>query len=357
MGLECVRAKMRVIVAGYYGFGNGGDEALLLSVLQMLPAKAEPIVLSQRPLHTEQQYGVKAIDRWNGWQVLRLLRSADVFIWGGGSLMQDSSSWRNPLYYGGLMGLAQLLGLRTVAWAQGIGPLQWRWTRWLARHCLQGCTAVSVRDRASAALLDRWNISYTLAPDPVWALAAKDYSSTWPELAIAIVLRTHPLLTCERLAVLQQALVQLQVATKAHLVLMPFQSSDLGIAQQLHAAMSSTAQIVCVDDPRQLKGALRQVELAIAMRLHGLILAAAEGVPVFGLSYDPKVTQLLEEQNLPGYELSDLPTDPAEIARNWLAQFGQQGLDGERREALQQRALLHQQVLERVCSASSVSDE
>ena len=37
--------------------------------------------------------------------------------------MQDASSSLNPVYYGGLMLLAQMMGLKTVAWAQGIGPL------------------------------------------------------------------------------------------------------------------------------------------------------------------------------------------------------------------------------------------
>ena len=35
----------KAILCGYYGLGNAGDEALLLSLLQMLPPNIQPIVL------------------------------------------------------------------------------------------------------------------------------------------------------------------------------------------------------------------------------------------------------------------------------------------------------------------------
>ena len=35
--------KMRVLLSGYYGKGNGGDEALLATLLQMLPLDVTPV--------------------------------------------------------------------------------------------------------------------------------------------------------------------------------------------------------------------------------------------------------------------------------------------------------------------------
>jgi polysaccharide pyruvyl transferase CsaB len=110
---------MRAILCGYYGKGNGGDEALLATLLQMLPAHVEPVVLSGNPAETRDRHQVEACDRMSAFEVLRAFDSADAFIWGGGSLMQDATSALNPIYYGGLMGLAQQRGLRTIAWAQG----------------------------------------------------------------------------------------------------------------------------------------------------------------------------------------------------------------------------------------------
>ena len=138
---------MRAVLCGYYGMGNAGDEALLASLLQMLPQAVKPIVLSGDPEETYARYGVRAVPR-KSLRVLPALRSADAFIWGGGSLMQDATSALNPLYYGGLMGIAHGLGLRTIAWAQGIGPLRRSLTQELARRSFGGCTRINKIGRA-----------------------------------------------------------------------------------------------------------------------------------------------------------------------------------------------------------------
>lgn len=340
---------MRVVLAGYYGFGNGGDEALLTSALQMLPAEAEAIVLSPVPAQTSETHGVASINRWDGLGIQRLLRHSTAFVWGGGSLMQDGTSWRNPLYYGGLMGLAQQFGLKTIAWAQGIGPLQRSWTRWITRQCLQRCTAVSVRDRGSSQLLSDWQIPHILAPDPVWALAASELSdpvNLGQSDAIAVALRSHPLLTDKRLDILSQALGQLQAETQARMVLVPFQPrSDLAIARRLHQQLGEASQILDIADPRQLKGVLSQTRLTIAMRFHGLVMAAAEGVPIFGLSYDPKVARLLEALEAPGWDLADLPSNPQDVCRTWRKCYEERrALDASQLSAWKERALQHQQV-------------
>ncbi|MGK7907517.1 MAG: polysaccharide pyruvyl transferase CsaB [Synechococcus sp.] len=332
---------MRVVVVGYYGFGNSGDEALLLTLLQQLPAEAQPVVLSNDPVYTAEKYGIEARDRWDLRQLSGLFSNADAFVWGGGSLLQDSSSWRNPLYYGGLMQLAQWSGLATIAWAQGIGPLQRGWTRWLAKKCLKGCTAVSVRDRSSSQLLSQWNVPHTLAPDPVWGLEGAPFQPCWSTPAIAVVIRQHPLLTAERLKVLQQALDIFHTSTSAHLLLVPFQDTDIELSDRLAGMLTCPSQLVRIPDPRQLKTAFASVELTIAMRLHGLILAAAGGRAVFGLSYDPKVTRLLVEEGMPGCELGELPTDARQLAAAWLEHYQQPGLSPEHLQQLRDRAKQH----------------
>ena len=117
-------SSTRAVLCGYYGMGNAGDEALLLSLLQMLPDFVEPIVLSGNPQATKKSYGVTSCDRKSTFTLLKALGQSDVFIWGGGSLMQDATSMASPIYYAGLMALAQQRGLKTIAWAQGVGPLK-----------------------------------------------------------------------------------------------------------------------------------------------------------------------------------------------------------------------------------------
>ena len=346
--------------------GNGGDEALLYTLLSMMPSHVTPIVLSGDPEYTTQLYGVMAYPRKDIVQVVNVLRQADAFIWGGGSLMQDATSALNPLYYGGLMLLAQRLGLKTIAWGQGIGPLRRSLTRWLTRHCLSHCTAVSVRDSKSLSLVKEWNITATLAPDPVWAMPdemahteeIKETHRGASNQSVAVVLRPHPLLTQQRLDHLTEALIQFQQTTQAHILLVPFQPvSDGAIATHLQSQLPGSSEVVEQTDPRELHKVFSRVKMAIAMRLHGAIMAVASGCQCWAISYDPKVTQLMSDLNLPGWKLDQLP-NARPMAQAWIDYYqqvrcqhlGPKGgaMDKGKIMALSDRARLHQDILHAV---------
>jgi polysaccharide pyruvyl transferase CsaB len=340
---------MRALLSGYYGKGNNGDEALLATLLQMLPSHVTPVVLSGNPEETRDRYNVETYNRMAMLPVLQALRSCDAFIWGGGSLIQDVTSTVSPLYYGGLMTLAQTMGLKTIAWAQGIGPLLRPQTRWLAKHNFVKCTKVSVRDRASAALLSEWQIPYILAPDPVWALEGKPVPGLWdlPAPRVAVTLRSHPQLTPQRLANLTKALVDFQTATQAFILLLPFQKSeDLGIAQAIQPHLADVSKVLCLEDPQLLKGVYRGVEMTIGMRLHSLIMAASEGCRCFALSYDPKVNRLMEDLAMPGWDLVNLPDNPNIISKTWIEHYANgEPLLSEQIQSLVDRALMHRELL------------
>ena len=91
----------KVVLSGYYGFNNSGDETILYAMITMF-RKIEPsleiTVLSNEPEKTAKQYGVEAVNRWKWGQVFRAVSGCDLFISGGGSLLQDVSK-NSPLYY------------------------------------------------------------------------------------------------------------------------------------------------------------------------------------------------------------------------------------------------------------------
>jgi polysaccharide pyruvyl transferase CsaB len=352
--LQAPLTQKKALLCGYYGMGNAGDEALMVALIQMLPAHITPIVLSKHPQQTRDRYGVEAFDRWQGRELWQAFQQADIFIWGGGSLMQDTSSALSPLYYAGLMKLAQLQGLTTIAWAQGLGPLKKSYNRWITRHVLTHCDAVTVRDRASADLLDRWQIPYQLAPDPVWALtglaSAEQTLADLPRPWIAVNLRQHRTLSPIDINTLGQALQQLQEKTQGSLFFLPFQASlDLAIAQQLQPNIVNS-RILQIEDPQILKGLFRTMDLAIAMRLHAVIMATSEGCRCFALSYDPKVSQVRQTLELAGWELTEAALPNADtLCDQWLTQLHQtQGLAADRSQDLIQAALQHRDLLERV---------
>nr|WP_277875256.1 polysaccharide pyruvyl transferase CsaB [Alkalinema sp. FACHB-956] len=343
-------------MCGYYGMGNAGDEALLVSLLQMLPEHITPVVLSKDPHQTYDRYGVEAYDRWKLGEILKAYEGARYFIWGGGSLMQDTSSAISPLYYAGLMKLAQLMGLQTIAWAQGLGPLHKSYNRWMTRHVLKRCQAVSVRDLGSAGLLSRWQIPHTLAPDPVWAMTPRQ-SPTFDRLTqglprpwVAVNVRQHATLTEPWLELLIQALQQFQQKARVSFVFLPFQQSlDWALAQRLQTQFPDSP-IVLLEDPQQVKGIFQKVDLTIAMRLHAVIMAAAEDCRCYALSYDPKVSQVMQALHLPGQELGQLSSDPEvlvqKIVQEWLDLLGAKTWAAQSyRENLIQQAIVHREIL------------
>ncbi len=339
----------RVFLCGYYGYGNAGDEALLATLLAQLPSCFTPVVLSGNPPATAHLYGVATCDRRRWGQVLHALRRSEVFIWGGGSLIQDVTSWRSPLYYLGLMTLAQQLGCRTVAWAQGIGPLRSPFYRWWLRQLLRRCVAVTVRDSGSAALLRQWQIPHQQGADPVWFMesAAAPGFSKRPLPTIAVSLRPHPSLTPERLSLLARALHLWQEQAGVEILLLPFQpQQDLPLAEAISQTLvPSQTRLLCLEDPRQIKGILAQVQGAIAMRLHALIMAASVGCPCFALSYDPKVSHLMTDTGMAGCELTALPDSPHTLVQHWQQSCQTPQISSDNFSYLNS-AKVHQRVLE-----------
>ncbi len=332
----------RLALCGYYGAGNGGDEALLATLLQLLPSETEPVVLSNDPPQTERLHGVAAIPNKALGTVRATLRQCDGLVLGGGSLFQDASSWRNPFYYGGVVAIAQTLGRPVWAWAQGVGPLSRPWSRGVARIALTRCDRRSVRDRDSWQQLQNWGLASLVAPDPVWALTAEPFPADWPRPCVAVVLRSHRRLTPAWQEAIVTALRLWQATDGIHVLWVPFQPQlDGPLMAQLQAQVPGSA-IQTSENPRQLKGLFAQVDMAIAMRLHGAIMALAEGTPCWPLSYDPKVTVLARELHLPAGDLQDTPPPPETLVGVWQACYRAPAPDAT---SPQQGAIAHQRLL------------
>lgn len=113
---------MHVILSGYYGFDNAGDEAILHSIIAALrrenPA-LEITVLSNHPHQTEKAFQVKSVNRHRFAEINQVMRKADGLISGGGSLFQDVTSSRSLLYYAGVIQLARFHKIPVCIYAQG----------------------------------------------------------------------------------------------------------------------------------------------------------------------------------------------------------------------------------------------
>lgn len=339
----------KAIICGYYGQGNAGDEALLLAILSRLNNQMKPIVLSGNPQKTSKDYGVISYSRLGIIKEIWQLGKKDLFIWGGGSLIQDVTSIKSAIYYLFLMALAQFKGLKTIAYAQGIGPIKTPFIKWLTKIVLQRCNGVSVRDQASAKILEKWGIKYIIAVDPVWALPSKKREDLdlLPSPRIAVNLRSCSSLNAEKIELISQVIIALQRKIEANIIFIPFQlSKDLEICEKIANKLEKNYQIIHLENPQELKGIFAAVEMLIGMRLHSLIMAGSENCKCFALSYDPKVLSLMKETGIEGYDLDFFPASVEEITEKCLkTYYGVNPLTPEKIKNLAENALQHQQLI------------
>ena len=107
----------KILISGYYGFSNAGDEAMLTAIIEALRAERQDVeitVMSGKPEITAEKHGVNSIHRFNPLQIFKAMLSADLLLSGGGSLLQDVTSKRSILYYLSILLMAKLLGKMVI---------------------------------------------------------------------------------------------------------------------------------------------------------------------------------------------------------------------------------------------------
>lgn len=309
------RSPEKILVSGYFGFGNTGDEALLDGMISGLRGSRDNLeitVLSTDPETTAECHRTRAVHRFSPVQVLRALGDADLFISGGGTLLQDETSLRSLVYYASLIHLALASGAKVMIYANGLGPLHTRTGRFLARRCLERADAVTLRDRDSLKTAQNLGVrrSMEVTADPAFSLlpgAQKQarellYGAGVPPDAKPVLISLRPWgEATARIAEVTARAADLLYERGYYPVFCAMQPKLDGPVSRAAAEGTDCPNALIGDDlnPRLALALMAQGELTIGMRLHALILSAAAGVPPLGLSYDPKVEGFLADIGLP----------------------------------------------------------
>jgi polysaccharide pyruvyl transferase CsaB len=304
----------KIVISGYYGFNNLGDEAVLAGITSLLKKKNNNLkitVLSASPEKTAELYNVNAVNRNSIIKILAVLAEADLFISGGGSLLQDVTGNLSVPYYLGFAWLAKMQGTKTVYYAQGAGPLNNKWSQKLTAITLNRFDLLGVRDKGSKQLLKNIGVkkNIKLTVDPVFALydsLNNKRQRIKGKIEIGISVRPWSIDYINELAV---ALNQFSQAKNIKFILFPMhQGSDEEISHQLKKKLNAETEIAKL--PEAAEKALKefsQLDLFIGVRLHSLIFALLNQIPLLALSYDPKIEGLISELDyLPLIKLEDL---------------------------------------------------
>ncbi|WP_238651159.1 polysaccharide pyruvyl transferase CsaB [Paenibacillus piscarius] len=324
-----VTAAPQIIISGFYGFRNSGDEAVLQAILNALHKQSqaagitlEPVVLSIDPEWTTATYGVKSVHRMKLGEVRKAIAESAGLISGGGSLLQDVTSSKTIPYYLGIIKLAQWLGKPVFIYAQGIGPVNRKFFHPLIKSVFRKCAYISVRDEQSRLLLQSMGISkdkVEVVPDPVMGLTLPEEQQDAAQAKAGIEDGVEPEFahrpynvgvsvrfweqSRQELDALAAGLVKVAAKLPLDVRFLPFHhpadnEASRYVMQKLGGAIEAGGGAVSIREdtlhPLQMLREVSECQALIGMRLHSLIYAAGQRVPLMGVSYDPKIDHFLD---------------------------------------------------------------
>ena len=319
----------RVVLAGWYGAANLGDELILSVFVEWVrQAGCVPIVISVHPHFTASTLDVQTASYTSLPDVVEAIAQADLLVLGGGGLFQEYDVFdrpslarfpaRNVSQFAQFFLLAGELGVSTAVLAQGVGPLRNADARAISAEVFKRADFCSVRDAESARLLDAIGVErlVPVAADPAWRFAFADppigIESRFPELAghrvMAIVVRDWPFdahWEDDFVAAFRNALppgwacLWLDFARTPSADARSVDGSEIAqrlIAKVADGRVHAVWQGMRVEEAAALIAAC---DAMIAMRLHAVLLGHLAGLPVVSIEYDDKVRILDDELRVP----------------------------------------------------------
>ena len=293
-----------MLISGYVGAGNLGDEALLAGLLAALRERGvDAIVASVAPARTRTEHRVAAVDRFGG--TLAALARVDAVVSGGGGLLQDATSFRSLAYYLGVIAAARVVRKPVAVFAQSLGPLSPRGAR-AVRRVLRG-VKLGLRDAPSLELASELGLDAHPVADTALLLPPPTAVPRGARAPLVLVPRAgYPLMTEVLIGVARpwaDAGGPVRVAAVDP-------GRDAPELERLLGAFPA-AEHRAVAHPEGLVAALAGAHAVVSGRLHGMVLGAVAGSPVAGLAYDPKVAGFGARIGAP---VAAAPRDAAEVA-------------------------------------------
>ena len=299
--------KGEVLLCGYYGYGNMGDDALLRAAKKRARTAFPNLgiaALTRGGRRDEWRFGVRCVCRLFPWSVCRAIRQARVLVFGGGTLLQDATSRRSLRYYTFLIGYASRHGVACELWGNGIGPLIEKNSRRAAARALSRCRLIGVRDRLS------YDLSRSLVGDATRIVIEDDLalglSPSRKERSDYLLARYFPRneQRAVAVAVKGRSSAETRYALLTHLYALSLEKplfvwismcprEDRRATEKL--ARQFGGVLLWGIGASDLSGLLLHCERVLGMRLHALVFAASQGVRFVGFGRDPKLVSFCRE--------------------------------------------------------------
>ena len=288
--MKAGRAKVfDVLLAGYFGFGNLGDELLAEAAVKNLVSCGIPAerisILSNLPSESTATLGISSFDRWKISDIAKALDMSRSMLFAGGGLFQDATSVRSCVYYWGLVMAARFKSVPVAAIGQSVGPLSGLFSKFLMRSALGKCEYVAVRDDTSAEMVSSMGVACDSMPDPVMSLEIPENGG-----GEAVLVNVRPVAGGGAACAVIEAARVLD-AGGASLLCVAMSEEDARLMDKLQKSHSlPNCGIAVPRSAGEFFEIARRAHAAIGMRLHFGILSMLCGLDVILSPYDPKVS-------------------------------------------------------------------
>lgn len=318
-----------IVIAGYFGFGNLGDELILAAMINSLRAQKSDLtitVLSGNPKDTQKTHRVESI-AWEDYVgIVQAVSTCDLVILGGGGLFHDywgvepqsilTTRHSGFAFYTSIALLASIHKKKLMLSAVGVGPLLSEQGRQLMKAIAAQADLITVRDPESMQQLISLGIpgqKISLTADAVFSLdgIAQSGSVAPNESPLLGVSLRHWDVNVDPVRWQHETALALDQFLDAHptarVLFIPFQRAadafldDHSVAKSIQGSLKNKnrASILPKNAGTSARlAAISQCDLFLGMRLHSIILALMNHIPVIGIRYDPKVQALLQQFQL-----------------------------------------------------------
>lgn len=320
--------RYRILISGWYGFGNLGDEAILKSISREIEEQISGVdlrVLSFDPAFTEKYHGIKAAPQlpsgvkqfisyfFSGklFKTLNAFVSTDIVLIGGGGFLSD---WQPEAPWKWLRQalLARMLRKKIIIYGIGAGPFTRTTGKWITKTILNNfVNAITVRDRQSAEWLKDVGVKeglITITADPALNYPviskAKDRDYSVPKkigISVAPIFHLNRFwpgkkYKYERYRNALTDIVKGLIREGFEPIFIPMhEHSDVAFAEDILLNMTEKIEIKKL--PAEIDRAvamLGDVDILISMRHHSAILGVLQGIPVAAIIYSSKVAEFVD---------------------------------------------------------------
>lgn len=258
-------------------------------------------------------------------KIYRIMKRTNVFVLGGGSILQDATSSRSMFYYTHIAGKAKSLGCKVMLYSNGVGPIIKKHNRIRAVKLLNKADMITVRDRRSQVYMRSIGVkneNIMLTADETFTLnkdaIAEPYEGLGEGKYLCINLRNSDIND----KFIQGFSEFLNKAAEKYgyiPVLLPVHySKDISILT--HISKLLTCKHVLIDKTlphRQTLGILNKCDVTIMERLHAVIFSCIYSKPFLAVNYDPKVLSFCIEMGMEDYVIALASFDKKKITKQF----------------------------------------